>query len=107
MWRGVPSLTEASPHCREATPLQQGDMHLYTYLKRKKFKAKATKWKADANKRKSTSNTWYFTYSSHQSSIKHANKHKSIKKTTTYQLEWIEMLWKLKFKGFLFVVDTC
>ena len=43
------------------------------YLKCKKRAIKATKWKDNTNKRKSTSNTWYFTYLSHESSIKRAN----------------------------------
>ena len=43
--------------------------------------------KTNVNKYKSTSNIWYFTYLCHQSNIKHANKHKSIKKTNEYQLK--------------------
>ena len=79
MWRGVASLTE---RCRGAASLQRGDAPttgrrtFWVYLKYKKRANKATKWKVDANKHKSTSTTWYFTYLNHESSIKHANKHK-------------------------------
>ena len=62
MWRGDASTTGRWAFC--------------VYLKCKKRATKTTKWKINANKHKSTSNTWYFTYLGHESSIKHANKYK-------------------------------
>ena len=94
---------EASALCRETKPLQLGNGLFCAYLKCKKRVINATKWKDNANKHKSTYNTWYFTCSCHWSNI----KHKSTKKTNENQLKWIEMLWKLKGKGLFFVVYTC
>ena len=81
---------EASPHYREATPLQQGVRQICSYLKRKKLEIKANKWRTDANKHKSTSNTYYFTYSSHQSSIKYAKVTTKQREIQTNNSKWNE-----------------